>query len=110
MWQALIGLAGAIIGALAAILAVIIKDDREQARREKDDEGRCILLRQMLDKDPTGWRKMTTLSRVIGADRDETARLLIKVGARGNEKEEGNDVWGYIKNHPLPEPETAQSK
>jgi hypothetical protein len=45
---------------------------------------------------------MTTLSGVIGADRDETARLLVKIGARGNEKEEGNDVWGYVANHPLP--------
>ena len=49
---------------------------------------------------------MTTLSSVIGASREETARLLIELGARGNEKANGNDVWAFIINKPLPPPET----
>jgi hypothetical protein len=58
----------------------------------------------MLDNPgPTGWRRMETLSGVIGASRDETARLLIEVDARCSEKvADGNDVWAYVKNKPLP--------
>jgi len=102
MYNGLIGLAGAIIGAAAAILAVIIKDNREAARREKVDEPRRNLLRQMLDNPKYEWRRMDTLSAVIGATREETARLLIEIGARRSERSDGEDVWSYIKNHPLP--------
>jgi len=58
-------------------------------------------LKTMLDNPgQTGWRKMETLSGVIGASRDETARLLIECGARASET--GSDVWAYEKNEPLP--------
>ena len=50
-----------------------------------------------------GWRKMETLSGVIGASREETARLLIEIDARVSET--GRDVWAFIKNKPIPEPE-----
>jgi hypothetical protein len=55
----------------------------------------------MLDNPgPDGWRKMQALSGVIGASRDETALLLIDIGARASET--GNDVWAYIAQKPLP--------
>ena len=53
----------------------------------------------MLNAEKGGWRKMSTLSGVIGASRDETARLLISIKARGSES--GEDVWALIKNKPL---------
>jgi hypothetical protein len=45
------------------------------------------------------WRKLETLSRVIGADEETTKRLLIEIGARGSETDK--DVWGLMKYHPL---------
>lgn len=42
---------------------------------------------------------MATLSRVIGADEETTKRLLIELGARGSEKDDG--LWGLIENHPF---------
>ena len=49
------------------------------------------------------WRKLSTLSRVIGADADTTRRLLIQLLARGSEKPrgDGEEVWGLISKHPL---------
>ena len=49
------------------------------------------------------WRKLSTLSRVIGADDDTTRRLLIQLGARGSEKPRGDceEVWGLISKHTL---------
>jgi len=53
----------------------------------------------MLDDNrfPEKGRNISTLSSVIGADIEETKRLLIEVGARGSEKNDGK--WGFIKNH-----------
>ncbi len=49
------------------------------------------------------WRKLSTLSRVIGADYDETKRLLIAISARGSElpKDNNEEAWGLISKHPL---------
>ncbi len=56
----------------------------------------------MLDDDRFNekWRKLSTMSAIIGTDDDETKRLLIEAGARGSEK--GDGKWGLIKNHPFP--------
>jgi hypothetical protein len=53
--------------------------------------------------DARDWRKLSTLSRVIGADVDPARRLLIELGARGSEKprEDNEEVWGLISKHPL---------
>ena len=73
-----------------------------QHRKEKAlDEARKRLLEEMLNA--SDWRKLSTLFRVVGADRDTTTRLLIEIGARGSEKqrEDGEEVWGLISKHPL---------
>ena len=65
------------------------------------DKKRKEHLKSMLEKPgPTGWRKVKTLSSVIGANRETTTRLLIELDARGSES--GNDSWAYIKDKPLP--------
>lgn len=67
------------------------------------------VLKDILDRPgKDGWRNMETLSRVIGCDRETTARLLIEIGARGSETE--NDVWAYIKDKPLPTSDEATGK
>jgi hypothetical protein len=73
-----------------------------QHRNEKTlDDARKKLLEKMLYS--SDWRKLSTLFRVIGADRDTTTRLLIELGARGSEKQrpDGEEVWGLISKHPL---------
>lgn len=58
------------------------------------------MIRKMLENPAHEWREFETISRVIGADRAETTRLLIAEGARGSEA--GGDVWALITRRPLP--------
>lgn len=96
-----IGLVGTIVGAMTTLLGQWLKHQWEFSDQRNRDRFRKALLTKMLNNPgPTGWRKMQTLSGVIGADRDEMARLLVKLEARGSET--GNDTWAWIKDHPLP--------
>ena len=104
LWAAIIGAGAAIIGGIVTIVGQGILDYIRAAPKRKLDGARKAYLKEMLDNPgPTGWRKMQTMSRVIGASEDETARLLIELKARGNEKD--NNVWAYIKDKPIPKPE-----
>lgn len=95
------GVLGTTIGSAVTLLGQWVKHHWETEKAQKRDENRKALLRQMLSNPgPTGWRKMNTLSNVIGANREETARLLIEIGARASET--GTDVWAYITDKPLP--------
>lgn len=95
------GLTGTIVGALATLFAQWAKHQWETGEQRNRDKSRKALLAKMLNSPgSTGWRRMETLSHVIGANRDETARLLVDMGARGSEN--GNDVWAWIKDKPLP--------
>lgn len=73
----------------------------QQRKQKALDNAREKLLKEMLKA--SDWRKLSTLSRVIGADRDTTTRLLIEIGARGSEKlrDDEEEVWGLILKHPL---------
>lgn len=97
------GIIGALVGGGITLLGQWVKHRWETHDARKRDETRKAMLTQMLNNPgPNGWRKMETLSGVIGASRDETARLLIELGARSSET--GQDVWALIKNKPLPAP------
>jgi hypothetical protein len=102
MCEAMIGLLGAVVGAGAVLGSTILQHWLAERQQDKLDAPRMEMLKSMLENPPQGatWRKIETLSRVIGASRDDTTRLLIKIKARGNEQE--NDVWGLISKHPLP--------
>ena len=102
MTPAIFGFLGTIVGAITAIAAIFVKDWLDRKRKEAEDAPRKALLRSMLLNKPAGteWRRMETLSRVIGAGRDETARLLISIGARGSET--GDDIWALLSEKPLP--------
>ncbi len=96
-----LGLVGALIGSVSTLAGQWLKHLWETSESRKRDDGRKALLRQMLDNPgPTGWRRMATMAGVIGANRDETACLLIDIGARASET--GNDTWAYISRKPLP--------
>jgi hypothetical protein len=104
---AIVGVVGIIVGALFSVLGNVLLHYLQNKRKDTLDESRKDLLFKMLDNDrfPNKWRKLETLSRVIGADDETTKRLLIEIGARGSESE-GNS-WGLIKYHPLDKIENA---
>ena len=100
-WIAMVGLIGAIVGAVLAILGNLLLAWVQDRKQNSLDTARKKLLQQMLDL--RDWRKLATLSRVIGAESDTTRRLLIELRARGSEKprDDGEEVWGLISKHPL---------
>ena len=104
-WIALIGLLGGIVGALLTLFGnVVLHWLKEKPKRELDKKRKAILA-EMLDDSrfPEKWRKLSTLSAVIGTGDEETRRLLVEIGARGSEKADGK--WGLIKNQPFPGPQ-----
>jgi hypothetical protein len=104
---AIAGLVGVIVGALIPVLGNILIHYLQNRPKNELDKLRKELLVKMLDNDrfPNKWRKLETLSRVIGADDETTKRLLIEIGARGSESE--SNSWGLIKHHPLDKIEKA---
>jgi len=96
-----IGVIGAFVGGFLTIVGQLVVHWLQNRRVRVLDQARRKLVRQMLER--KDWRKLSTLSRVVGADTDTTRRLLIELGARGSEKprEDGEEVWGLISKHPL---------
>ncbi len=100
-WISVIGIIGGIVGAGIAAASNFLLHRHQDAPRRELDKGRKKLLEQMLldSRFTNHWRKISTLSRVVGADEETTKRLLIELGARGSEKDDG--FWGLLKYHPL---------
>lgn len=102
-WIAVVGLVGVIIGAVITVAGNLLLHWFQDNPRRKLDEGRKELLEQMLrdSRFKEHWRKIATLSRVIGADEETTKRLLIEIRARGSERDDG--LWSLLYYHPLDE-------
>jgi len=100
-WVAIVGLAGVVIGAVITVVGNIALHTIQDRPRQKLDGSRKELLKTMLNDSrfPKGWRELSTLSRVIGANEETTKRLLFEVGARGSEKDDG--MWGLLERHPF---------
>ncbi len=100
-WIAIVGLLGVVVGAFATSGASLLVNWLQSRRQKSLDADRKELLRELLRT--RDWRKLSTFSRVIGADPEETRRLLIAIGARGSEvpQDDGAEVWGLISKHPL---------
>jgi len=100
-WIAIVGLLGSIVGGLLVIAGNLFLNWLQNNKQKALDKDRKRLLKEMLNA--SDWRKLSTLLRVIGADRDTATRLLIEIGARGSERprEDGEEVWGLISKHPL---------
>lgn len=101
-WIAIIGIIGAIVGSLLTLIGnILLHCLKDQPKRNLDNK-RKELLREMLNDERfhEKWRNLSTLAAVIGTDEQEAKRLLIDIGARGSEKNDGK--WGLIKNHPFP--------
>lgn len=97
------GIIGVVVGGVVTTAGHLIIHHWQTADARKRDEKRKTMLTDMLNNPgPTGWRKMETMAGVIGASREETARLLIELDARASET--GKDVWAFTKDKPLPDP------
>jgi hypothetical protein len=103
MCEAMVSFISALIGGGLTLVGVVVAHKMQLAERDRVDEPRRQLLRQMLDNPKYEWRSMEKLSGVIGASREETARLLIEIGARRDENTDDRELWGYISRHPLPQ-------
>lgn len=98
---AIVGLVGTLIGAAITVGGNLLLHWFQNRKVGALDAARTKLLRKMLEA--RDWLKLSTLSRVVGADSETTRRLLIELGARGSEKprQDGEEVWGLISKHPL---------
>lgn len=106
-WVAAIGLIGAVVGSLLTMLGNFafhwFQTRNEQAlRRTRKD-----LLEKLLKA--KSWRRVSTMSKVIGSTEEETKALLLECGARGSEKhrDDGEELWGLISVHPLKDVQEA---
>ena len=101
-------ISGGVIGGIVTTVGNLIVNHFQTAKARKLGDKRKALLKTMLSNaGPTGWRKMDTMANVIGASRDETARLLIELDARSSEN--GKDIWAFIDKQPLPNPDQDNS-
>ena len=100
-WVAVIGFTGVAFGALIGVGGTLLLHWLQSGPKHKLDQQRSTLLTSMLEDDrfPERWRKLSTMARVIGASETTTTRLLIGLGARGSEKDDG--LWGLVTHHPL---------
>ena len=100
-WVGVVGFAGVVLGAAITVIGNVVLHKIQDGPRRKLDDSRKELLKQMLkdSRFPQGWRKLSTLSRVVGADDETTKRLLFEIDARGSEKDDS--MWGLIERHPL---------
>lgn len=95
------GIFGVVVGgAVTTIGHLVVHHWQTRKGRELDQKRKQLLVSMLSNPGPNGWRSMTTLGNVIGASRDETARLLIELDARSSET--GEDVWAFTKHKPLP--------
>jgi len=100
-WIATVGLIGVLLGSAITVGGNILLHWLKERQNKRLEQSRKKLLLEMLrdSRFPRHWRQLSTLSRVIGADEETTKRLLIDVGARGSEKDDG--LWGLIEYHSL---------
>jgi Na+-translocating ferredoxin:NAD+ oxidoreductase RnfG subunit len=98
-FAATLGLIGVIVGAIITGILKITEEWLKQRAEKEKDEPRRQLLKRMLKDMRYEWRKLDTLSHVIGSDPETTKRLLIEIGTRASEN--GRDLWGLIEDHPL---------
>jgi hypothetical protein len=92
---------GAIVGGVTTFAGTVLTEIVRSYLATRADRPRKALLNRMLE-DARPWRKISTLSRVIGSSESDTRRLLVEIGARGSETPGADgEVWGLIARHPL---------
>jgi hypothetical protein len=97
-WAAVIG---SIVGGVGSFAATWLSAHLNRKRPDPADEAAKTLLRKMLGSEKYPWRKLQSLSNVIGADEATTRRLLLEVGARGDVGQ--GAVWALVSRRPVDE-------
>lgn len=97
---AIIGVSGAVIGSVATVAVQWLSFFLQEKKTAKLDKPRKDLLLTMLSAQQYQWRRLDTLSHVIGSDEETTKRLLLEIGARASE--DGQHLWGLVERNPLP--------
>jgi hypothetical protein len=100
-WVALVGVIGAIVGSLLTLAGNLALEWFRARKQKRIDDTRQKILKEMLEDQAFEWRNLSTLAAVVGCDEEQTKNLLIAIGARGSEKNDGK--WGLISRHPLSE-------
>jgi hypothetical protein len=99
MDPAVAGIVGVLVGVGGSVFVHWLQDGPRRNLAEKRKQHLTTMLRN--PKYPGHWRNLTTLSRVIGASPETTTALLIDIGTRGSEKDDG--LWTLLEFHPLDE-------
>ena len=107
---AIFGFFGVATGAVISVGGMWVVEWWKNRPRKRLDESRKRMLLTMLQdrRYEELWRKLSTLSHVIGTDDDEAKRLLIELGARASS--DGQQLWGLLKYHPLDSHKTHYQK
>ncbi len=98
-WIGLVGVIGAIVGSVITLCGNFALEWFKGKAQRKIDCSRKKMLKEMLQDEAFQWRTLSTLATVIGCNEEQTKNLLIAIGARGSEKDDGK--WGLISRHPL---------
>jgi hypothetical protein len=87
---------------------ILVTDWVRARRKAKADEPKKRLLKEMLSAG-LPWRTLAVLANVTGLTESEAKRLLVEIGARGQET--NPNKWGLVSRNPLPthDPEPSQS-
>ena len=97
----LAGIIGAVIVASATLSANWLSHHLKTRRDSTLSEKRRDRLRQMLSGERYTWRSLDSLAAAIGADEEETAKLLIEIDARASMS--NGRSWALIERAPFPE-------
>ncbi|GAB6263213.1 hypothetical protein L4174_011325 [Photobacterium sp. CCB-ST2H9] len=100
-WIALVGVVGAIIGSIVAILGNMSLEWYKNRDQRKIDQARQLTLQTILEQSESGWCDLSALAAVIGCNEEQTKTHLIQIHARGSEHFPGK--WGLISRCPLHE-------
>jgi hypothetical protein len=103
LWIGIIGVAGVIIGSIITITGNLSIEWFKNKDKRSIDKARQEILKEMLNCQDYSWRKLSTLSCVIGCSEEQTRHHLIAIGARGSEngKDGESTMWGLITKFPL---------
>lgn len=99
MSDAWVGVIGVLVGSALTGGLQVYRDWLANKRESELRSKRRVVLMNLLAHEKHSWRKIETLSRVIGCSEEETCHLLIECDARGSTTD--SRVWGLIKRNPL---------
>lgn len=104
VWIATAGIAGTLsAGLLTSWFTQKWATDAEERRQKARDAPYRTLLLPMLESPKFGERSEARLQVVTGLAREDLARILIGLGARGVRMADGSQGWALLSRNPLPD-------